>query len=191
MTDEPIDLDVHRGMAAQKATEIRRERLHQFQEDQVTLRRRQEELEKHLLARGCGEGRVPHPTLRRNAGSEGSAAQGAYRPCHGRPGTSLRTGKGRLMSVSAMTTEKRGAKHVCSECACKYYDLGKKGASCPKCGGEPVEQQLSSGGRPPKKGLRFFQLSISRMICAFASASINDVWRSARAACALDMDVWR
>ena len=50
MTDEPIDLDVHRGIAAQKATEIRRERLYQFNEDQATLRRRQEELEKHLLA---------------------------------------------------------------------------------------------------------------------------------------------
>lgn len=50
MTDEPVDLDEHRGMAAQKATEIRRERFHQFQEDQATLRRRQEELEQHLLA---------------------------------------------------------------------------------------------------------------------------------------------
>jgi len=50
MTDNPIDLDVHRGMAAQKETEIRRERLHQFHEDQATLRLRQEELEKHLLA---------------------------------------------------------------------------------------------------------------------------------------------
>jgi len=50
MTDELIDLDEHRGMAAQKETEIRRERLHQFQEDQATFRRRQEELETHLLA---------------------------------------------------------------------------------------------------------------------------------------------
>jgi len=50
MTDDPVDLDERRGMAAQKATEIRRERLHQFQEDQLTLRRRQEELEQHLLA---------------------------------------------------------------------------------------------------------------------------------------------
>lgn len=50
MTDEPVDLDVHRGMAAQKATEIRRERFHQFQEAQANMRRRQEELEKHLLA---------------------------------------------------------------------------------------------------------------------------------------------
>ena len=50
MTDDPVDLDEHRGMAAQKATEIRRERFHQFQEDQASLRLRQEELEKHLLA---------------------------------------------------------------------------------------------------------------------------------------------
>jgi hypothetical protein len=50
MTDEPVDLDVHRGMAAQKATEIRRERFHQFQEAQATMRQRQEDLEKHLLA---------------------------------------------------------------------------------------------------------------------------------------------
>ena len=50
MTEDPVDLDEHRGMAAQKATDIRRERLHQFQEDQLTLRRRQEELEQHLLA---------------------------------------------------------------------------------------------------------------------------------------------
>lgn len=50
MTDEPVELDERRGMAAQKATEIRRERLSTFQEDQATLRRHQEELEKHLLA---------------------------------------------------------------------------------------------------------------------------------------------
>ncbi len=50
MTDEPVDLDEHRGMAAQKATEMRRERLHQFQTDQVALRRRQKELEELLLA---------------------------------------------------------------------------------------------------------------------------------------------
>lgn len=50
MTDIPVDLDKHRGMAAQKATEIRRERFHQFQEDQANLRRSQEDLEKHLLA---------------------------------------------------------------------------------------------------------------------------------------------
>ena len=50
MTSDPVDLDEHRGMAAQEATEVRRQRLHEFQADQVALRRRQEELEKLLLA---------------------------------------------------------------------------------------------------------------------------------------------
>jgi len=50
MTDEPVDLDEHRGMAGQIATDIRRQRLHEFQADQAALRRRQEELEKLLLA---------------------------------------------------------------------------------------------------------------------------------------------
>ena len=50
MTDEPADLDEHRGMAAQKATEIRRQRRHEFQADQAALRRRQEELEHLFLA---------------------------------------------------------------------------------------------------------------------------------------------
>lgn len=50
MTNEPIDLDEHRGMAALKATEIRRERLHEFEADQAALRRQKEELEHLLLA---------------------------------------------------------------------------------------------------------------------------------------------
>jgi hypothetical protein len=48
--DDPVDLDEHRGMAAQKATEIRRQSLREFQADQAALLRRQEELEKLLLA---------------------------------------------------------------------------------------------------------------------------------------------
>ncbi len=50
MIDPPIDLDAHRGMAAQEAIEVRRQRLHEFQADQAALRRRQEELEKLLVA---------------------------------------------------------------------------------------------------------------------------------------------
>jgi hypothetical protein len=49
MTDNPVELDEHRGMAAQKLTEIRR-RLHEVQADQATLRGRQEEFECHALA---------------------------------------------------------------------------------------------------------------------------------------------
>jgi hypothetical protein len=49
MTENPVDLDEHRGMAAQKSTEIRR-RLHEVQADQAALRQRQEEFESFLLA---------------------------------------------------------------------------------------------------------------------------------------------
>jgi len=49
MTDDLVDLDEHRGIAAQKATEIRR-RLHEVQADQAALHRRQEEFEHFLLA---------------------------------------------------------------------------------------------------------------------------------------------
>lgn len=49
MVDEPVELDQHRGMAAQKSTEIRR-RLHEVQADQAELRRRQIEFEDHAAA---------------------------------------------------------------------------------------------------------------------------------------------
>lgn len=49
MTDDPVELDGHRGMAAQKATEIRR-RLQEVQLDQAALKARQAEFEKFLLA---------------------------------------------------------------------------------------------------------------------------------------------
>ena len=58
------------------------------------------------------------------------------------------------MNISTMTAVQRGAKHVCSDCACKYYDLGKKGAACPKCGGQPIVQPLPRSGRPVKKSPR-------------------------------------
>jgi hypothetical protein len=50
MTDDPVDLDKHRGMAALIATDIRRQRLYEFQLEQAALRRRQDELEQLLLA---------------------------------------------------------------------------------------------------------------------------------------------
>jgi hypothetical protein len=49
MTDDPVNLDEHRGMAAQKATEIRR-RLAEVEEDQAELRRRRTDLEKMLVS---------------------------------------------------------------------------------------------------------------------------------------------
>jgi hypothetical protein len=49
MTDKTIDLDQHRGMAAQKATGLRR-LLANVQANEKALRLRQDELEAHLLA---------------------------------------------------------------------------------------------------------------------------------------------
>jgi hypothetical protein len=49
MTDKPVDLDEHRGMAAQKETEIRR-LLHDVHADQAALRARQDELETFMVA---------------------------------------------------------------------------------------------------------------------------------------------
>ena len=49
MTDTPVELDEHRGMAAQKETEIRR-LLQEVQADQTALRARQDELESFMVA---------------------------------------------------------------------------------------------------------------------------------------------
>jgi DNA-binding IclR family transcriptional regulator len=49
MTNSPVELDEHRGMAAQKSTELRR-RLHEVRSDQAALRRRQDEFEHFALA---------------------------------------------------------------------------------------------------------------------------------------------
>ena len=49
MTDRPINLDRRRGMAAQKATEIRR-LLAEVEANEQSLRARQQELETQLLA---------------------------------------------------------------------------------------------------------------------------------------------
>jgi hypothetical protein len=49
VTDDPVDLDKHRGMSAQKATEVRRLLLEVETNSQI-LRKRQSELEAQLLA---------------------------------------------------------------------------------------------------------------------------------------------
>jgi hypothetical protein len=49
VSDDPTNLDQRRGMAAQKATEIRRQ-LAEVEAQQAALRNRQAELEKYLLA---------------------------------------------------------------------------------------------------------------------------------------------
>jgi hypothetical protein len=49
MTEKPVELDAHRGMAAQKATELRR-LLSEVSTNEQALRARQQELEDQLLA---------------------------------------------------------------------------------------------------------------------------------------------
>lgn len=49
MTDKPVDLDKHRGMAAQKATDLRR-LLGEVEANATNLRLRQDELEARLVA---------------------------------------------------------------------------------------------------------------------------------------------
>lgn len=50
MSDDPVDLDLHRDAAGRMEAEVRRHRLQEFQADREALRCRQEELEKLLLA---------------------------------------------------------------------------------------------------------------------------------------------
>ena len=50
MESDPVELDEHRGMAAQKATDIRRLRA-EVEAQQAALRQRQAELEEHFLTR--------------------------------------------------------------------------------------------------------------------------------------------
>ncbi|MFB9269597.1 hypothetical protein ACFFWD_41885 [Bradyrhizobium erythrophlei] len=49
MSDEPLDLDSHRGMAAQKATDLRRA-LAEVETHARELRERRAEIEHHLLS---------------------------------------------------------------------------------------------------------------------------------------------
>jgi hypothetical protein len=49
MTEKPVELDQHRGMAAQKATGLRR-LLADVETNEKQLRLRQDELEAHLMA---------------------------------------------------------------------------------------------------------------------------------------------
>jgi hypothetical protein len=49
MVDQPTDLDLHRGMMAQKATELRRIRM-EVEKDHSALQARRDELENHLAS---------------------------------------------------------------------------------------------------------------------------------------------
>jgi ribosomal protein L37AE/L43A len=50
-----------------------------------------------------------------------------------------------------MIASQRGSKHLCPECASKYYDLNKEVVTCPKCGAKPLAAKLLKAVRPVRK----------------------------------------
>jgi hypothetical protein len=58
MTDKPVNLDQHRGMSAQKVTDLRRLRA-EVEANEQALRLRQEELESQLIAAPASGTRRP------------------------------------------------------------------------------------------------------------------------------------
>lgn len=50
-----------------------------------------------------------------------------------------------------MNTVDRGSKHICPECATKYYDLRKDVAACPSCGAKPLAAKVRRASQPVRK----------------------------------------
>ncbi len=50
-----------------------------------------------------------------------------------------------------MSKSDRGLKHVCPECATKYYDLRKEVVACPRCGAKPLAAINPKAKQPAKK----------------------------------------
>jgi DNA-directed RNA polymerase subunit RPC12/RpoP len=50
-----------------------------------------------------------------------------------------------------MKTSDRGLKHVCPECATKYYDLKKEVVACPRCGAKPLAVKAPKAAQPARK----------------------------------------
>ncbi len=53
-----------------------------------------------------------------------------------------------------MNTSDRGLKHVCPECATRYYDLKREVVACPKCGAKPLAAIDPRATEPAKKNWR-------------------------------------
>jgi len=49
-----------------------------------------------------------------------------------------------------MEASDRGLRHICPDCATKYYDLKKPDPTCPNCGAKPVAPKLQRATRPPR-----------------------------------------
>ena len=44
-----------------------------------------------------------------------------------------------------------GLKHVCPDCASRYYDLKKASAKCPSCGADAPQAKLPVSGHPVRR----------------------------------------
>jgi uncharacterized protein (TIGR02300 family) len=53
-----------------------------------------------------------------------------------------------------MNPSDRGAKHVCPECQCKYYDLRSEVVVCPKCGAKPLPAKVRKAANTSKEAGR-------------------------------------
>jgi len=53
-----------------------------------------------------------------------------------------------------MDAADRGSRHICPDCATKYYDLNKAVVACPKCGAKPPAPKFVRSGRPPSTAPR-------------------------------------
>lgn len=49
-----------------------------------------------------------------------------------------------------MEASERGTRHVCPDCATRYYDLNRDVVTCPKCGTKPPAPKLARATRPPR-----------------------------------------
>lgn len=50
-----------------------------------------------------------------------------------------------------MNTLERGTKHVCPDCATKYYDLMRTEIACPNCGAKPRPTKIRRAAAQTKK----------------------------------------
>ncbi len=49
-----------------------------------------------------------------------------------------------------MADPKLGKKHTCYQCGCKFYDLNRPAALCPRCGADQSEASKRPKATPPK-----------------------------------------
>ena len=105
MVDNPVELDEHRGMAAQKATVTRRQRIQEFQGQQTSgcatapgrARKTARDRSGGDMARGRRQVKIPYRALRQDTERSGSTSQKTHRPCARRSQAVVCSKKGQFM----------------------------------------------------------------------------------------------